>query len=315
MDGVHYIHVDSKNRDSNLYPYGNSYVLNLVSPIKNVKSVDLVTARIPNSMYNLINGTNVITTDSVTVTLNPGFYSALLLESEINTRLNVREKIKYLQDEGRFIYLTNGSTNTIKFNTNEISTMMGFQPGIDYTVQQLSIPIDGFAYGAKSIKVIDLSMSDYIFLDIEEFRTPFFEDARVINSSSSIRNVFTAIPMDVPSTCIKTFKENTDFKTHIEVPLTTVDRLTVHWYDKNSNLINFQGFENNSFILRVHCHTEVQQQTKEDTTRQEIDKYIKEVKTRIFEETEKKPQKKNSLGKWFVLLVILSLIGGIYVYR
>lgn len=264
MDGVHYIHVDSKNRDSNLYPYGNSYVLHLVSPIKNVKSVDLVTARIPNSMYNLTNGTSVITTDSVTLSLNPGFYSALLLENDINTRINVREKIKYLQDEGKFVYLTNGSTNTIKFNTDEISTMMGFKKDVVYTVQSLSVPIDGFSYGVKSIKVIDLSLNDYVFLDIEEFRTPFFEDARALKSTSSIRNIFTAIPMDVSSTCIKTFKENTDFKTHIDVPNTTIDRLTVNWYDKNSTLINFQGFENNSFILRVHCQSAEEESIKED---------------------------------------------------
>lgn len=314
MDGVHYIHVDSKNRDSNLYPYGNSYVLHLVSTIKNVKSVDLVTARIPNSMYNLTDGSNVITTDSVTISLNSGFYSALLLESELNTRINVREKIKYLQDEGKFIYLTNGSTNTIKFNTVEISTMMGFQKDVVYTVQQLSIPIEGFAYGVKSINVIDLSLNDYVFLDIEEFRTPFFEDARAINSKMNIRNIFTAIPMDVPSTCVKTFKENTDFKTGINVPMKTIDRLTINWYDKNSKLINFQGFENNSFILRVNCHTETSQPEK-DTSRDDIDMYIQEVKKRIFEETEKKPQKKTSLGKWFVLLVILALIGGIYIYR
>jgi hypothetical protein len=36
---------DSKNRD---YPSGNSYVLHLTRPIKNIERVDLVSARVPN---------------------------------------------------------------------------------------------------------------------------------------------------------------------------------------------------------------------------------------------------------------------------
>ena len=35
---------DSKNRD---YPSGNSYVIHLTRPIKNIERVDLVSARVP----------------------------------------------------------------------------------------------------------------------------------------------------------------------------------------------------------------------------------------------------------------------------
>ena len=38
---------DSKNRDVALYPSGNSYVLHLTRPIKNIERVDLVSARVP----------------------------------------------------------------------------------------------------------------------------------------------------------------------------------------------------------------------------------------------------------------------------
>lgn len=40
--------VDSTQRDATLYPHGNSYVVHLVDPIRNVTSVDLVMATFPN---------------------------------------------------------------------------------------------------------------------------------------------------------------------------------------------------------------------------------------------------------------------------
>ena len=40
-----------------------------------------------------------------------------------------------------------------------------------------------------------------------------------------------------------------------------------------------------------------------------------EIIAKIEEETVKKPSKKNTLGKWFVILVILFAIVGIYIYR
>lgn len=317
MNQVYYIHVDSKNRDSNLYPGGNNFVLHLSSPIKGVKKVDLVSAKVPNSMYNLTNGTNVISTSDITVSLDPGFYSAQLVESEIAKRLNVRENIKYLQAEGKFIYLTNDSTSFITVNTSEMAKILGFNQNNTYTVQPLNVAINGFSYGVKSIRVVDLSINEYVFLDIEEFRTPFFEDAKSLPiSGSSARNMFAAIPMDVPSTHIKTFKENLDFYTGINVALQNLSRLTIHWYDKDLKPLNFQGFENNAFILRVHTEIVTESQDDEhDVTRETIDKYIQEVKNKIEEETVKKPEKKSTLGKWFVILIILSVIAGIYVFR
>lgn len=315
MEGVHYIHVDSKNRDANLYPCGNNFVLHLVSSIKNIKKVDLVSAKVPNSMYNLTNGSNVITTSSLTISLQPGFYSAQLVEDEINKRLNIRERIQYLQNEGKFVYLTNDSTSFITINTKEMASILGFDANTTYSVQPLDVAISGFSYGAKSIRVIDLSLNEFVFLDIEELRTPFFEDAKSMPlSGQNVRNMFAAIPMDVPSTHVKTFKENSDFYTSVTAPVNTLNRLTVHWYDKNLKHLNFQGFENNAFLLRIH--TEIQKESEIPvSSRDEIDKYIAEVKNKIMHEEPKKEEKKKTLGKWFVFLVIIALITGIFVFR
>lgn len=306
---VHYIHVDSKNRDTKLFPYGNTYVVTLPHVIKSVTRVDLVTAKVPNSMYNLTSGTNVFSTNTVTVSLNPGFYSAQLLVDEINERLNVNEAMQYLQAEGKFLYLTNDSTSSITVSSQEMSKMLGLDKSKTYTVSALEVAISGFSYGVKSERVVDFSLNEFVFLDIEEFRTPFFSDA---SSNTNAGNMFAVIPMDVPSTLVKTFKENTDYIMSQELTSQqTISKLTIHWYDKNLNHLNFQGFENNGFVLRVHTNQVVSSKSEEPEKRT-IDDYIFEIKQRLAEEDAKKRKaeeikRKVTFGKWAVFAAILGL--------
>ncbi len=316
---VHYVHVDSKNRDSNLYPHGNNYVLHLLNPIKNVSRVDLVTAKVPNSMYNLTDGQDVLSTSSVSVSLSNGFYSAQTLLSEIKQRLDVRESIEYIQSEGKFIYLTNESTSFITINKAELAKMLGMNVNHTYTVSLLDSAISGFSYGVKSERVIDLSLNEFVFLDIEEFRTPFFDDAKSLPFSGlNAGNMFAVIPMDVPSTQVKTFKENTDYVMSMEVPTKTLSRLTIHWLDKNLQSLNFQGYENNGFVLRIHTLSPDAGEEKQVLRPAEIEAQIEQIKRQIMEEEMliKKPAKeKVRFGKWAVLLLILSVLVFWYVTR
>jgi hypothetical protein len=48
MEQVSYIHVDSRNRDSGLFPFSNTYTVFLNKPIMNVTRVDLVSAIVTN---------------------------------------------------------------------------------------------------------------------------------------------------------------------------------------------------------------------------------------------------------------------------
>jgi hypothetical protein len=60
MQSTRLLFADSKNRDVQLYPSGNSYVLHLTTPIKDIERVDLVSARVPNTVFNMTAGSNVI---------------------------------------------------------------------------------------------------------------------------------------------------------------------------------------------------------------------------------------------------------------
>lgn len=247
------VHADSKNRNTKLYPKGNSYVLDVIHPISGVVRVDLISARVPNSMYNLTSNTsNIITQSSVSMNsfLQPGFYSANTLECEMNARIFTDyESMYYSQHEGKFYYLTNDPNGSISTNSSELAKMLGMDANKTYDVTPLNPPINSFYYAAKSERVVDFSLNEYVFLDIEEFRGPHFSDV-----SGGAENMFAVIPMDVYSGQVKTFKETSDYSISVNLSnrMMTLSKLTVRWYDKNLNLLNFQGFENNGFVLRVH---------------------------------------------------------------
>ena len=115
MESTRLIFADSRNRDTRLYPTGNSYTLHLTTPIKNVSRVDLVSLRVPNTMYNITNGSNVLTVGTSNISMNPGFYSAGCLSSTLVGLAANTFSMTYLSSEGKFL-LSNANQFSFKFN-------------------------------------------------------------------------------------------------------------------------------------------------------------------------------------------------------
>ena len=261
------LYVDSRQRDSTLYPSGNSYTLFLQSPIHNISQADLVSAKIPNTMYNLTTSSNVLVFDSSNVALNPGFYSTCSLVDTFNNSDQVSNvALSYLDAEGKFIFT--GNLSAVTTLTQEIADILGLPLGttasspIATNVVYQGLYPTANAY-VVSNNIVSLEMNDYIWLDIEEFRTPLTTDARQLflnpqgvyttTSNTSARS-FAIIPMDVPSGGIKAFKESTDYHVNVTFPsrLDSLDRLTISWIDRNGVPLDFHGLDVNSFTLRLH---------------------------------------------------------------
>lgn len=293
---IYNLFVSSENRDTGLYPDGNSYVLNLTTPIKDILKVELLSASIPNTIYNVTEGSNIVgftntTSDNTThnyanVSIPPGFYSASGLSTELKNAefSNCNINISYLNNEGKFLFTrpTTGSNLSFAINISNAHTaeLLGFNGVGEYgsNVADLSglsvseIPIYAFNLRytdsagnplnfLKSEKVVNLNVNEGIFLDIEELRTPLNETALAQTTSSkgfytgqNISRSFGQIPMDVSRGEIKKFKKSTDFDLSICYPqvIPSVDRLTIRWTDRFNKLVNFNGLNDNSFILRFH---------------------------------------------------------------
>ena len=280
-----HIFVSSENRDQTKYPSGNNYVLHFTSPIKNVKRVELLHATVPNTIYTLSSGTNVISVSNTSATqgedltqisIPPGFYSGTGLASEITNAISNICGITstFLPNEGKFLF-TRSSTSpfSIQVNTDEMRTMLGFDSGVidssnvatDYQSLEIELYSDNTRYRdkdfIKSTKIANLHPSEGIFLDIEELRTNLNEDALPQTSNEigffagqNIRRTFGLIPMDVNGGEIKRFKKSSDYDFAIDYPypIQSIDRLNISWLGKNGVPVDFQGYNDNSFLLRFH---------------------------------------------------------------
>jgi len=261
------LYVDSRQRDATLYPSGNTYTLFLQTPVHNISRVDLVSAKIPNTVYNLTTTSNVLTVNSSNVAFNPGFYSTCSFVDTFNNTNQVSNvALNYLDAEGKFIFT--GNVSAVTTLTQEIADILGLPLGTT-----LASPIaNNVVYNGLfptanayvvSERIVSLEVNDYVWLDIEEFRTPFTTDARklILNqqgvytttSNTSARS-FAIIPLDVPSGGIKAFKESTDYPVHVEFPsrLDSLDRLTVKWLNRDGVPLDFRGLDVNSFTIRLH---------------------------------------------------------------
>lgn len=261
MESTRLIFADSRNRDVTLYPSGNSYTLHLTTPIKNVTRVELISARVPNTMYNLTNGSSVLTINSTDTSLNQGFYSAGGISSALTTAVNSVFTMNYLSDEGRFILSSIASFN-FSINSSELSELVGIPQGTTFT-STLATSLDPF-YASKFIfksnTMIHMNANEYIFLDIDELKTPSHIDAKALVgasgtvSGSNINRAFAPIMMDTSSGGMKIYSESSDYTVSVSYPepINSLQRLTVRWYDANGSLLNFRGSDYHAFILRAH---------------------------------------------------------------
>lgn len=304
------IFADAENRDVTLFPNGNSYVLHLTRPIRNIERVDLVSARVPNTMYNLTDGSNVFAFNSSNVSLNPGFYSAYNLAQAVTS--NAAVTLDYLPQEGHFIF-SSVSSFTLKIQSDEFGTMVGLPKGT-YTAS-LATPLDpsySGKYIVKSTTLVDFSLNEYIFLDIDELKTPFHVDTGALQgttgtiSGSNANRAFAPIIMDVGSACIKNFHENKDYKISVDYPepINSLQRLTVRWIDKSGKLLDFRGWNTNAFVLRLHVTPDPEPILPPPQPLEEIQ--IKRIVEAMKVAPPPPPEPKRRFHWWIIILVILA---------
>lgn len=337
---TYYVHVNSGKRDTTAYPNGNTYSMYLQNPIKNVVQVEVIVARIPNTLYNITSSGSpqIIFNGTTNITIPVGFYSDPTTLANVIQNYLLSGPFTWLPAEGKFLYLSE-NPDTIQVLTTDVATILGF----DLNVQTASlissdpsIYAPGYTYFIKSQFIGDMTKNDFIFLDIPELSHTKFQDAvsspqmttsismydnvlqmdKMVSISSgdnspSLTGVFTGITMDVAPNTIKIFKNN-DYPISIsyDPPLSQVSKLTMNWYDKNRNLINFQGMEDNAVILRFTVKKEPVRELDWDF---EVEQKVQETIPSL---PPPKPIKEKKVwGRWFLILLFAAFVGLISLRR
>jgi hypothetical protein len=249
------IYVDSRRRKE---PYGNSYTLYIQNPLKNVTKVELVSATVPNTVYNITNGSNILSISGNVFSISNGFYSTSGLVDAVNNTVSSNAyTFSFLNNEGKFIMV---STNVFSMTilSQEFTGLTGMSGTLVSNLATTSNgifmgPSSNAYYFVKAPRVATMKpWGEYVYLDINELRRPFEIDAVSDPTASQTSTIFAIIPLDVTSSYIKTFKEFSDYKISINYPkpIDIIDRLTVKWLDYKGNIVDFNGANDNAILLR-----------------------------------------------------------------
>jgi hypothetical protein len=209
--------------------------------------------------------TNIVGDINAPITIDPGFYSACTIVNILNSN-QPYVNFDILEAEGKLIVsniyattsgftFTNVSqefTNITKI-PNNTSSVAGTSSLNYFSASQIIVSSNVFDFHTTG---------NFVFLEIEELRPPYAIDAVSYSKDPNSNNFifsesfrkFATIPLDTDSGSLKVFKEMTDYKISVKypTPIDKIDRLSVRWLDTNGNILNFNGAEQNSFILRFH---------------------------------------------------------------
>jgi hypothetical protein len=259
-----YIYVDSNKRNKTIYPAANSYILHLPDPIQNITRVDVPMVQIPNTIWNLSNTTSVITVNSTSYNLPPGFYTVSNLLTAINTAITASGvTATYIPAQGLVIFSSNADSFTVCTNFSDIQRLLGFPS----TSTQSSVLSSGGLYTSYGTNiylapsVVEFSANEILFLDIMELRNPANQEAVSITTTNSggfdgstARGSLGAVPLNVNVGSIKTFEENTDYCISVVYPkpISKLTRLTIQWVNSSGQLVGWNGYDSHSFVLRIH---------------------------------------------------------------
>jgi hypothetical protein len=258
-----------------------------------VTKVELVSATVPNTVYNITDGIDLFSLEGNTYSVANGFYSTCGLVEAVNESLSSDTfKLSFLSSEGKFMVL--GKQHfSLTILSDEFKQLTGFSGTLESNLATTSngifIQNSGVYEFIKSPSVANMKpWGEYVYLDIDELRRPFEIDAVSNPTASQNSTIFAIIPLDVTSSHMKTFKEHSDYKISIEYPkpIDIIDRLTIKWLNYQGEIVNFNGADDNALLLRFY---------EEPTTYKE-------------QKEEKKITKPNKIQNVFVILAISIVI-------
>lgn len=173
-----FISIDSRERDVNMYPEPNKYRYVLLREYHNVISIELITAEIPTTQYNInVNNNNIYfqetdTQDYLTATIPTGNYTLSQLKSAIETAMNTASvsgaiysvdiTTYALQNKVRLISDLGGSSTlfNLLFNIdNNMGSVLGFSP---------VLLTNNSSY--TSDRVVNLSGEQYVLLKLDNIK-------------------------------------------------------------------------------------------------------------------------------------------------
>lgn len=242
-----YITIDSRDINHDEYE-SNKYRVFLKYPLKNIYSIKLISAEIPNTLYSVNTYNNIIHfQEKNTQVANNEFFKAVIpigdynindLLSQIQTNMNLVGNSSYIvslvNNKVRITSDLTGNDNifNLQFRSNDpdkryldntIGEILGFKPFYKTGLN---------TYTAESL--YDLKQNHFVLF--------------CLDNTSQNKNVFQKIPLNDKFVFYGSDKDYC--VVHEYYPPIDLDFLDIRWVDMNNNLVNFQGLPH-SFTLKI----------------------------------------------------------------
>lgn len=286
--------IDSRDRNHDVYPTPNEYVIKLDPPYKEVVSIELVMADIPNSGYVIDTSHNFIHFQDTNAMVAANSY--LTAEIPIGNR-TITDICDNIEEQMIAVSASLGGAYTYVCSANEhtgLVTITQDPPGEVFNLLFAGIPEktdppshkkNGVytgkyrsMYRARSIgKVIGFLRADYTgsftytgtyTYDLKPYKyIALFINNNLSNGSfnrvdapnSKVKDAFCIIPLDSESSNFEYAKnfdscENAKFIKFFTEPVSEINELNIKFLDADGNLFNFTG-RDHTMLFEVHSNT------------------------------------------------------------
>lgn len=258
VDQDHYLLIDSRSRNYDNHPEPNNYDINFNKTFNDILEIELISANIPKSEYNINNSNNTIhfnvSSTDYTAVLSNGNYDISTLMSDLETVMNgvgsgvtftITEDTKTnkitISGSGSFDLLFIGGTEKIGLSTRT----KYLDSSIGYTIGFKREDLTGnTTYTAQNI--YNLNGENYVLLYIQDL-----ENINTGNYSvSGVSNSYAKINLDTDVNTTKYYSSNSDYVSKITftVPKQTMSRMEIMFYNYNGSLYDFNGLEHSLYF-------------------------------------------------------------------
>jgi hypothetical protein len=235
--------IDSRNRNTTVYPLSSNFTYNIIDTInnssaqvipfieKNVIGINLLSIEIPNTLYyiNADRGNNVFQVDSTVITIASGSYTCSDLISYMNLNIVI------------LVFLINANTSKVEIASNDNSTHTILFPDYNNGYKSLG-KILGFMQNTYTIEPYFQTATNVMTIPQEQFFFLRINDlGNIINNNTRYiaKNILTTGTLFVNTNSVSSFNYISN-PIIFEQPRDIKD-LKISLEDYKGNILNFNG--------------------------------------------------------------------------
>lgn len=238
--------IDSKDRETHLFPDPNNYEVRFDDDIDDVLSVQLLSIDVPMSTYMInkhFDKLTVITPDNNTtqqISLDHGDYTASSLATMLSNVLDSNTyQVEYNPIKDNFVFKSRTNFSITFPEKNSIHQILGFHKKQYDSLVDATIPDGEYKYYIKSEFRKNFKYNNYLVLNIDQF------DVNKSNSNT-LHKTFAVI---VDNYCNLNLADTPKIIKNFTPPIPRLSKIKISFDDRFGNPYDFQNMDHRIELL------------------------------------------------------------------